>query len=121
MDAGAPPPPSASPPPPAPSPPSASPRWRLNPYIVAYIGAFVFLRSFGLSTDIGLIFGTVSGLILSLPPYWMALRRRRVEFAERTLWGCVFAGLFGGPFVAAGVAIALTLVIASGRGGKGSS
>ena len=78
--------------------------------ILAFAATFTVMRFLGLGTQVAILSGALVGLLLVLPPYFIARRKGLSMFANRTLVGGAVIGALGGFILTLPVTIVLTIV-----------
>ncbi len=79
--------------------------------IAAFLIGFMVVRFLGLETSIRIIAGTLVGLLVTLPAFFMARKRNRPVFAHRSLVGGATCGALGGAILSVPVGLVLSIVV----------
>jgi hypothetical protein len=78
--------------------------------VLAFVATFAAMRFLGLGTQVAILAGSLVGLLLVLPAYFIARRKGLAVFASRTLFGGAVVGAIGGLILALPLTIVLTIV-----------
>jgi hypothetical protein len=79
-------------------------------WVVGYLVGYAAVRILGINTNIRLLTGTLVGLLLTLPPYFIARRKGLSVLGKNFLLAGAGVGAIGGALLALPLTIVLTVV-----------